>query len=231
MSCCTGLIGLIVAGIFASAMGAISGVINSTATIVKTDCFDLLFPQAKDRQQVAVARWATLVAGVLGIAMAAYIAGLNLTSLWDKYLQLIALIGGGLPGVFALGLLTKRANPPGVITGLLASIAITWYVQHFTKIDTFLHSFVAVFSAIVIGYVASLLFPSRGSARDLRAASRSGSRPQPKPIRCESSVGQNETRPPVGLPGPPARFLRGRGAHGRDPAHLCRDVPGSFSFR
>jgi SSS family transporter len=156
-----GLIGLIVAGIFASSMGTISSVINSTATIAKIDCFDLLYPNKSDKAQVSFARWATFAAGLLAMIMALYIASLNVQSLWDQYLQLLALIGGGLPGVFALGLLTRKANSNGVLIGLLVSILITWAVQHYTHISSFLHGFVAIASTIVIGYVASLLIPTK----------------------------------------------------------------------
>ena len=162
-----GIVGMIVAGIFASAMGTISSIINSTATIAKTDCFDLLFPDAGESQKVTFARWVTIAAGVSGMAMAAYIASQNVHSLWDHYLKLIALLGGGLPGVFALGLLSRRANSVGVIAGLVASIAVTWYVQAFTNVSSFLHGFIAVATSIVIGYGASRLVTPGGRARDL----------------------------------------------------------------
>jgi hypothetical protein len=70
----------------------------------------------------------------------------------------MALIGGGFPGIFALGLLTRRANAPGVALGLLASVAITFAVKHYTATNVFLFTSVAVGSCIVIGYLASLLF-------------------------------------------------------------------------
>ncbi len=160
-----GLIGLIVAGIFASSMGTISSVINSTATIAKIDCFDLLFPHKSDAAQVKFARWATFSAGVLAMGMALYIASLNVQSLWEKYLQLLALIGGGLPGVFALGLLTRKANSNGVLIGLIVSITITWAVQHFTHVSSFLHGFVAIASTIIIGYIASIILPTKDNTQ------------------------------------------------------------------
>ena len=81
--------------------------------------------------------------------------------MWDEFLKLTALIGGGFPGVFALGLLTRRANSRGVFIGALASIAVTWAVQTCTKTSPFLHAAVAIGSCIAIGYVASLLTGGR----------------------------------------------------------------------
>ena len=117
-----------------------------------------LHPAATERQRLWMGRGATLAAGVIATGMAVWLAWRGTTSLWDEYLKLVALIGGGFPGVFALGLLTRRANAIGVMIGALASVAVTWIVQNYTTTNAFLHGFVAVASCVVIGYVASLIF-------------------------------------------------------------------------
>ncbi|WP_438482229.1 sodium:solute symporter [Oleiharenicola lentus] len=155
----SGIVGLIVAGLFAAAMGAMSSTLNSIAAMVVTD-FQLTFrPKSPEKSQVRLARATTLLSGVIATGMAAFLAWRNVSSLWDEFLRLIALIGGGFPGVFALGFLTRRANARGVIIGTFASIAITWWVQNYTQTSVFLHSFVAIASCMIIGYVASILAP------------------------------------------------------------------------
>lgn len=163
-----GVVGLIVAGLFAAAMGALSSALNSTAAILVSDFQMLLRPDTPPERQVKLARGATLLCGVIAIGMAAWLAWRGSASLWDEFLKLTALIGGGFPGVFALGLLTRRANARGVFIGALASIAVTWVVQTYTKTSPFLHAAVAVGSCIVIGYVASLLLGGRDGQKDLR---------------------------------------------------------------
>lgn len=149
-----GFVGLIIAGVFAAAMGAVSSALNATAAIVVTD----FAPAGLDeRRRLRWAQLTTLGAGLLGTGMAAYLARLGVPSLWEQFLKLIALIGGGFPGVFALGLLTRRATANGVIIGAVASIAVTAWVQFFTSTTVFLHGFVAVASCVVIGYAASLV--------------------------------------------------------------------------
>jgi Na+/proline symporter len=163
----SGVVGLIVAGLFAAAMGAMSSTLNSIAAMVVTD-FQLTFrPKAASQQQVRLARGMTLVSGIIATGMAAFLAWRNVSSLWDEFLRLIALIGGGFPGVFALGFLTRRASSRGVILGTLASIAITWWIQNYTQTSVFLHSFVAIASCMVVGYVASLLLPDRARRQSL----------------------------------------------------------------
>src|SRR5579885_1971817 len=152
------LVGLVIAGLFAAAMATLSSAMNSTAAIVVRDLYMPLGRGLKDGEYVRIARKATILAGVAATVMAAYIAGLKVASLWDQFLRLIALIGGGFPGVVALGLLTRRANAPGVIIGAVVSIAVTWWVQTYTATDVFFQGFVAIGSCMLIGYAASLPF-------------------------------------------------------------------------
>lgn len=162
-----GVVGLVIASVLASAMGALSSDVNSAATIVATDFLPLWRREPSDSTRLRVARFATVAAGCAATAMAAYLASLNVPSLWDQVLKLAALIGGGLPGVFALGLLTRRANSPGVIVGALASIAATAGLQMFTSINPFFQGFAALVTCVVTGYAASLLLQRNRPPRDL----------------------------------------------------------------
>jgi len=163
-----GVVGLIVAGLFAAAMGALSSIINSTAAIVVSDFQGALQPQASESQRLRLARLTTMLCGGLATVMASFLAWRNVQSLWDEFLRLIALIGGGFPGVFALGLLTRRAHARGIIVGVVASIGVTAWLQAATRTSPFLHGFVAVATCIVFGYVASLVLPAGARKCDLR---------------------------------------------------------------
>ncbi len=166
-----GVVGLIVAGLFAASMGALSSILNATASVVVSDFQGVFRPGATERQRMRLARATTLVCGLFATVSAAYLAYLNVDSLWDQFLKLVALIGGGFPGVFALGLLTRRANSIGVMIGAVASIGVTWAVQTFTATNPFFHGFVAISSCMVIGYVASLVIApwlaKRAASKDL----------------------------------------------------------------
>jgi hypothetical protein len=94
--------------------------------------------------------------------MACYLASLGVPSLWEQFLKLVALIGGGFPGVFALGLLTKRVTATGVMIGAVASIGVTGWVQSCTGTSPFFHGFMA------IGYLASLFIGRRKDPATLR---------------------------------------------------------------
>jgi len=140
---------------------------NATAAIVVSDFQGTLRPDATEAQRLRLARGATLAAGLIATVMAAWLAWRGAASLWDEYLKLIALIGGGFPGVFALGLLSRRANSTGVIIGVLTSVVVTGLVQKFTDWNAFLHGFVAVASCMIVGYVASLCFARNAVRKNL----------------------------------------------------------------
>jgi len=61
-----GIVGLIVAGLFAASMGALSSTINATAAIVVSDFQGTFSPKATAASQVRLARISTLVAGLHG---------------------------------------------------------------------------------------------------------------------------------------------------------------------
>lgn len=161
-----GIVGLIIAALFAASMSTLSSAVNSTSAIIVQDFYGVLRPGIDEAARLRLAKWATILSGLLATVMAAYLASLEVRSLWETFLGLVALIGGGFPGVIALGLLTKRANAVGALAGTAASILITLYVQTYTSASVFTHGFMAIASCMLVGYVCSLLWPSR-QHRDL----------------------------------------------------------------
>jgi SSS family solute:Na+ symporter len=155
-----GMVGLIIAGIFAAAMSTVSGTVNAISAIVVRDFLMPCSPASTEETRMKFARLTTVAVGGLATIIALIMAGLNLKSLWETFAALMGLLGGGFPGIFALGILTRRANAPGVTIGLLASIGITFAVKHFTTANVFLYTSVAVGSCMAVGYLASLLFAS-----------------------------------------------------------------------
>lgn len=155
----SGIVGLIIAGIFAAAMSTVSGTINAISAIAVRDFLLPVRPNSSEATQLKLARVTTLVVGGLATGIATAMAGMNIQSLWETFATLMALIGGGFPGIFALGLLTRRANAWGVAIGLVTSIGVTLAVKHATTTNVFLYTSVAVGSCIAVGYGASFLFP------------------------------------------------------------------------
>lgn len=164
-----GVAGLLIAGIFAAAQSTLSSSVNAAATAVTMDFYRTLRPDDSDRSRVRFARWMTLVLGALGIGIAMLMAGWDIKSLWDQLGIYIGLFSSGLTGLFLLGMLTRRANGAGALTGLLVSAAVVWWVKDNTPIFFMLYALVGIVVAFVVGYVVSML--TGGSRKDLTGLS------------------------------------------------------------
>lgn len=157
-----GISGLVIAGLFAAGQ---SGSQNSIVTAIITDFYQRFRPDADEAGSVRLARLLTLVLGAVGMGGAMLLATFDIISLWDVFLQVLGLLGGGLAGVFALGIFTKKANTKGVLIGVAVSWIVLICVQRLTSIHFFLYAAIGIIVCVVTGYLASLLFSSDG--RDL----------------------------------------------------------------
>jgi len=114
-----GMVGLVIAAIFAAAMSTISAEINSLATVTVIDIYRRhIRREASDRHYLAVSRWATAMWGIYAVVFAEY--GRNLGSLIEAVNMVGSLFYGSLLGVFVLAFFFRRANGHGAFFGMLA---------------------------------------------------------------------------------------------------------------
>ena len=153
-----GVAGIVVAGIFAAAQPTSN--LNSMATAFVTDFYRRFRPDAPDRRVLRLAQQLTVLFGIMGTVVALVIARYRLESLWDLFLQIIALTGGALAGLFALGIFTTRAHGRGALIGAFTSVVTLYFVQQHTPINFFLYGGIGILTCFAIGLLASLLLPS-----------------------------------------------------------------------
>jgi cyclically-permuted mutarotase family protein len=152
-----GISGLLIAGIFAAAMSSLSSSMNSAATAYSTD-IHFRFGWNKKKNELRIARNATLIIGVIGILFAFLMATMDIKSLWDEFQKVLGLIIGSLGGVFLLGFLSKKANATGAIIGIAVSILVQILVAAYQPVHLIVYSATGVVSCLVAGYTASLFF-------------------------------------------------------------------------
>ena len=155
-----GVTGLIIAGIFAAAMATLSSIMNSVATLASVDFYEKLVKQPDPKKSVLFAEGATVVAGLLGIGCALLLSRYDIHSLFDVSIELAGLLGGGFAGAYTLGMFTRRANSPGVAIGVASSIVLTTYAWSMKLVHPYFYLAISILLCIVIGYLASLLFPA-----------------------------------------------------------------------
>jgi SSS family transporter len=154
-----GVSGLVIAGLFAAAMSTLDSSMNSMATALTTDFYRRLNPHAAEHRCLALAQWLTLVLGVVGTACGLYMAWLGSTSMWDQYTKIIGLFGGGLAGLFAVGIFTRRATGPGALCGFLGSALLLFFVTKHTQVHFFLYPFLGTASCFLIAYLIGFAVP------------------------------------------------------------------------
>ena len=157
-----GLRGILIAGIFAAAMSSLDSSMNSLSAVCVNDYARRFYPRLTEATALRLARIFTVFFGVLGTATALYLAGRpneETVSLLKDFLKLLFSIGGGLAGIMALGVFTRRPTGTGALVGAAFSAAMVYYVNAYTELHFFLHAMIGFISAFAVGYGHSLLLP------------------------------------------------------------------------
>ena len=108
-----GLVGLMIAAIFAAAMSTLSSSMNSVTTALMTDFYRRFKTDKAEKTYLRLARVITLFIGAGGTIIALLMAKSGISSLWDQFNTILGLFTGGLGGLFVLGLFTQKANARG----------------------------------------------------------------------------------------------------------------------
>jgi Na+/proline symporter len=150
-----GVVGLIIAAIFAAAMSSISAELNALATATTIDFYRRHYrPEADDRHYVRVGRIATAVWGVFACGVALYATSLG--SLIEVVNRFGSFFYGSLLGVFVLAVGVRRARARGAFWGLLAGMLSVWVASHYTDIAFLWFNLIGCAVVVAVGYLLSL---------------------------------------------------------------------------
>ncbi|MCE5250357.1 sodium/solute symporter [bacterium] len=146
-----GLVGLLLAGLFAAAMSTIDSGINSLTAVIVYDWLS-----GRDIG-VATSRFLSGFFGVLVIA-----AALVAPYLGEHLLEIIAKITGTflglLLGIFILGMFVPGANAGGSCIGFIAGALALYMVWTWTSLPHWWYGGVTIFTTVIVGIPASRFF-------------------------------------------------------------------------
>jgi Na+/proline symporter len=150
-----GVIGLIIAAIFAAAMSSISAELNSLATATVIDFYRRHFkPEATDTHYVFAGRVATFFWGIFACIVAMYSTSLG--SLIEVVNTFGSFFYGSLLGVFVLAIAVRRARARGAFFGLLFGIVSVWISSRYLDIAFLWFNVIGCFATVIAGYLISL---------------------------------------------------------------------------
>jgi SSS family solute:Na+ symporter len=151
----TGLVGLMIAAIFAAAMSASAGELNSLATATIIDFYRRHFVrEATDAHYLRVSKAATMGWGLFACVVAMYAA--NQGSLIEVVNRYGSFFYGSLLGVFILAILTRRATARGAFWGLIAGMIVVLAVAFTLPIAFLWHNLIGAVVVVGVGMAISV---------------------------------------------------------------------------
>ncbi len=157
-----GVVGLILAAIFAAAMSTISAELNSLATATVIDLYQRRIRRdATDAHYVAASRWATAFWGLYAMWFATF--GSRLGSLIEAVNLVGSLFYGSVLGVFVLAFFVPRATGTGACLGLGAGLATVLWVSRNTEIAYLWYNVLGCLVVVLVGTLAGMREASQKS--------------------------------------------------------------------
>ena len=159
-----GISGLVIAAIFAASQSTISSSLNSMATAYIKDLDErVLRPGRDDRTYLRAAQFVVVIAGILSIVVAVWMANSNIESAFKSFNTLIGLTAGPLGGLFALGVFTRHANSTGGLAGVILAFFVLIYLNLAgAPIAGLLYGFIGFAVTFIGGFIISLIFQGKG---------------------------------------------------------------------
>ncbi len=162
----TGLVGLLIAVVFAATMSASSGEINSLATVSVVDLYKrYIVRDAADHHYLWASRAATLFWGVCAVLFAGF--GRKLGSLIVAVNIVGSLFYGSLLGCFVVALGFRRVGGTAVFIGMLAGEAAVFWAFEFTEMSYLWYNLIGCVVVVVTALLVSAVSatPARRSAQ------------------------------------------------------------------
>jgi SSS family solute:Na+ symporter len=159
-----GIAGLLIAVLFAASMSTVSTAINGASVNFGEDFVKRFNKKITSKGEMRSMQVVSFIAGVMGTGMAIMLLYAQMPTLFEGFVKIMALIGGGFVGVYSLGMFTRRANLPGAVIGVVISYIVAWLIKMLTVAIPIHWSAWGLFttlSCIFFGYIASLVIPYR----------------------------------------------------------------------
>ena len=158
-----GVAGALIAAIFAATMSTISSNINSVATAFSIDFWKRFRSTTTDSQLVVIARWASVVSGMVGLLLALFMATWDIQSFLDFFNEALGLLTSGLGGLFFIAVFMKRVKGYAALTGFVAGEVVVFWMSKSTDANFLLFGATGMVVSIVVAWLLSLGSYFKGS--------------------------------------------------------------------
>jgi len=164
-----GLVGLVLAMVFAASMSSTAAELNALASTTVVDVYRrLVRPRATERHYVLAGRVATVFWGAFAVAFAEYAARLG--SLVEAVNILGSLFYGTILGIFLLAFYLRRVRGTAAFVAAILAEAAVIACFALTDISFLWYNVLGCSLVVVLGVIVELLLP-RATGSEARAAS------------------------------------------------------------
>ena len=174
-----GVSGLVLAAVAAATMSTLSANLNSAASAITTDFYRRLYRRrgalaASDKEDAVrsdaagtsrlrdglllCGKISTVVVGLLGGAMAIWLANADIGNVYDQFQRFLGILTGGLGSLFFMGIFMKRVNGFGATCGLVANYLVCFgldRLQFVGKPHLLLFGFLGMVACLIVAPIAS----------------------------------------------------------------------------
>lgn len=164
-----GVVGIILAGVFAAAMSSVDSLLNSMSTVFVKDIYERFFTKKRNKQtSLKESMIISLIWGIIIIIVTVLGFSGTTKSVLDVVGSYISYISGPMCAVFILGLFTEKANDKGTTLGTILGFIITILVGKKVIMSWILRPAVGFIITFILGYLFSLILKSDRKRKDIR---------------------------------------------------------------
>ena len=171
-----GVSGLVLAAVAAATMSTLSANLNSAASAITTDFYRRLVlrnrtieqsEQSNNSRVLLCGKLSTIVVGLLGGAMALWLANADIGNIYDQFQRFLGILTGGLGCLFFMGIFMKRVNGFGATCGLVANYVVCFGLDSCRFAGgphLLLFGFLGMVACLVVAPIASWLRGVKGES-------------------------------------------------------------------
>lgn len=163
-----GISGIVISAALAAAMSTLSSATNAASMVFVNDLYRKYWVKAKaDTHYLHIGKLSSLCisAGMIVVGYIFHLASSKTMS--DFLLIVLALIGGGIAGIFLFGMFSRRGDARAVLAGIACTLTFTGYalLMQFKIVpqsfDPYYTAIIGNIVMLVVSYTASFIFPAK----------------------------------------------------------------------
>lgn len=160
-----GLVGLVIVGLFSAAMSSLDSTINSMSAVTMQDFIERFRKGMGRKEMLFWSKATTFFWGMLCLLFSFYVDNIA-QSILVAINKVSSLMNGPLLAIFTMGMLSKRINSVGAITGLIAGLLCNLMLWLFAENVSFLWwNVTGLVVAWAVGYLVSVCGPKPTQAQ------------------------------------------------------------------